>query len=175
MTAFVPGLPLPAEYNPAFAGYIAKAQSFADPIRKLDQQLDEVMTVLRPLNATQRLRRYAPDKWSVQELVGHLIDAERIFAYRALRIGRGDSTPLAGFDENAYVPAAQAEKCDWSDLLTEFEHVRMSSVLLFQNLPREAWVRVGTSNGSSLSVRALAYIMIGHVAHHIDILRDRYL
>jgi hypothetical protein len=175
MSAFLPGPPQPGEYHPAFAAYIARAQSFADPVQKLSGQLDELLRLLRPLDTAKRLHRYAPGKWSIQEMLGHITDAERIFAYRALRIARADQTPLAPFEENDYVVAAQAERCDWNELLTEFEHVRKSSVLLFQHLPESAWVRTGTANNAPLSVRALAFIMIGHVAHHLDFLRERYL
>ena len=108
-------------------------------------------------------------------MLGHIIDAERVFAYRALRIARADPAPLAGFDENSYVVAAQAEQCDFGELLAEFEHVRKSSVLLLRRLPEAAWTRAGISNDAPVSVRALAYIMIGHVAHHLGILHERYL
>ena len=175
MPAFLPGRPQPSEYHAAFAGYVAKAESFEDPVAKLTAQLEELLGLLAPLHAEKRLHRYAPGKWSVQEVLGHLTDAERIFAYRALRIARGDATPLAGFDENAYVAAAEAERCDWNELLLEFEHVRRSSVLQFRHLPEAAWAAMGTSNHAPVSVRALACIMIGHVTHHLDILRERYL
>src|SRR5882672_6394580 len=158
MSAFIPGLPQPGEYHPAFAAYIAKAQSFADPVQKLNDQLDELLRLLQPLDIAKRLHRYSPGKWSVQEMLGHITDAERIFAYRALRIARADQTPLASFEENDYVVAAQTESCDWSELLSEFEHVRKSSVLLFEHFPESAWVRTGTANGSALSVRAIACI-----------------
>ncbi len=175
MTTFLPGLPQPGEYLPVYAPYIAKAQSFADPVEKLNDQRDEVLRVLQPLGAAKRLYRYAPGKWSVQEMLGHIIDAERVFSYRAMRIGRGDHTPLAGFDENAYAVAAETESCGWDELLAEFEHVRHSTALLLRRLPESAWTRTGTSNGAPVSVRALAYIMIGHVAHHLGILHERYL
>lgn len=174
MSAFIPGLPQPGEYHPAFAGYVAQAQAFADPVAGLNLQLDELLGMLRPLGAARRLHRYAPGKWSVQEMLGHMTDTERIFTYRALRIGRADRTPLPGFEENHYVAAAQAENCGWEELIAEFEHVRRASVLLFQHLPESAWLRAGIVNDTSLSVRALAYITLGHVAHHTDILRERY-
>lgn len=174
MSAFVPGLPQPGEYHPAFGGYVAKAQAFPDPIEGLNRQRDELLGLLRPLSAAQRVHRYAPGKWSVQEMLGHITDTERIFAYRALRIGRADRTPLPGFEENDYVVAAQAENCGWEELIAEFEHVRRSSVLLFQHFPEAAWLRAGIVNDTPLSVRALVNITIGHVAHHIDILRERY-
>jgi uncharacterized damage-inducible protein DinB len=169
------GLPQPGEYNPDFAGYIDKARSFADPIQKLDEQRREVLSLLRPLDAEEQLHRYAPGKWSVKELLGHIIDTERIFAYRALRVARADQTPLPSFEENAYAAASEAERCDWNELLDEFEHVRRASILLLRHLPEAAWTRMGTASEAPISVRALAYIMIGHVAHHLEILRERYL
>lgn len=108
-------------------------------------------------------------------MVSHLIDGERVFAYRALCVARGDQTPLPPFEENSYAAAAQSELCDWDELIEEFELVRKASVLLFRHVPESAWLRTGTVYGSTTSVRALAYIMIGHVAHHMDVLRGRYL
>ena len=175
MSTFLPGVPEPGEYAPFFAGYVAKVQSCTDPVEKLDQQLAEVVSLLRPLDEKTQLHRYAPEKWSVKDLVGHVIDTERIFAYRALRIGRGDQTALPGFDENPYVQAAEVESCDWALLLEEFTHVRRASILMLKRMPEAAWTRTGTANGTPISVRALVYIMIGHVAHHLDILRERYL
>jgi uncharacterized damage-inducible protein DinB len=175
MSAFIPGAPQPGEYPPAFAGYIGKVQSFADPVEKLNLQLDEILQYLRSLAPAKRLYRYAAGKWSVQEVLGHVTDAERIFSYRALRIGRADGTPLPGFEENDYVAAAEAERCDWNELLAEFEAVRHASVHLYRHLPERAWIRRGIVNGASVSVRALAYITIGHAAHHLDVLRERYL
>jgi len=108
-------------------------------------------------------------------MLGHIIDTERIFAYRALRIGRGDPTALPGFDENIYVQAAEVERCDWGLLLDEFIHVRRASILLLTRMPESAWLHTGTASGMSISLRAMVYVMIGHVAHHLDILRERYL
>src|SRR5260370_7552313 len=153
MTAFIPGLPQPGEYHPAFAAYIGKAQSFADPVEKLKDQIDNVLRVLRPLDAAMRLYRYAPGKWSVQEMLGHIIDAERIFAYRALRIARADQTPLASFEENDYVVAAQAERCDWSELLAEFDPARTPSVLLLQHLPESPWLPTRTPTTAPVRTR----------------------
>jgi hypothetical protein len=175
MTDFVPGVPQPGEYHSAFAGYIAQAQSFSAPVQELARQSAELLQLLRPLGAAQRGHRYAPGKWSIQEMLGHIIDAERIFAYRALRIARSDHTPLAGFEENDYAVTAQSEMCDWASMLEEFEHVRRSSVLLYQHVPEPAWMNLGIVNQAPVSVRALAYIMLGHVAHHAGILRERYL
>jgi hypothetical protein len=175
MSIFLPGVPGPGEYAPFFGGYIAKVRNCADPVKKLDEQMSEFLDLLQELNEEKQLYRYAPGKWSVKDVVGHLIDAERIFAYRALRIARGDQTPLPGFDENAYVQEAAADRSDWQTLLEEFIVVRRTSVLMLGRMPDEAWMRTGTASNNATSVRALAYIMIGHVAHHLDILRERYL
>ena len=127
------------------------------------------------LDPVRRLHRYAPEKWSVQQLLGHMIDTERIFSCRALCIARGDQTPLPGFEENDYVDAAGAENVEWSQLLDEFQAVGRSNLLLLRHLPAAGWTRIGMVNGAPTSVRVIAYIMAGHVAHHVAILRERYL
>jgi len=175
MSAFLPGVPQPGEVNPAFGKYIGKAQAFPDPIQKLTEQLNEVGTLLRPLDAQKQNHRYAPGKWSIKEVIGHLIDTERVMAYRALRIGRADQTPMASFDENAFAAASEADRADWGELLEEFEHVRHATILMLRRMPESAWARIGTANNAPLSVRALAYIIIGHVTHHLEIIRERYL
>jgi hypothetical protein len=175
MSAFLPGIPEPGEYKPAFGGYVGRAVSFSDPVQKLTDQLEEVLSLLRPLDAKKQAHRYADGKWSVKEVLGHLTDTERVMAYRALSIGSGDLTSLPSFDENAFAAAAEADRADWSDLLDEFTHVRRATILMLRRLPKAAWVRVGTASDAPISVRALAYIMIGHVAHHLEILRERYL
>jgi DinB superfamily len=175
MGSFNPGFPEPTEYNPAFAGYVGKARAVSDPIQKLTDQMQVLLALLGPLDANQQQFRYAPGKWSIQEVLGHIIDTERIFAYRTLRVARADTTPLASFDQDPYVAASQVERCEWSSLLEEFEHVRRASILLLRHLPPAAWTRTGTASNAPISVRALVYVMIGHVEHHLDILRERYL
>jgi hypothetical protein len=175
MSSFLHGPPTANEYSEFFGGYVAKASPCSDPVKKLEEQLADFRALLGPLDEKTLLHRYAPGKWSVKEMVGHIIDAERIFAYRALRIGRGDQTPLSGFDENLYVPASEVERCDWRLLLEEFTHVRTASGLMLGRMPEAAWTRTGTASGNPISVRAMVYVMIGHVAHHMDILRERYL
>jgi len=175
MSTILPGVPGPGEYADFFAGYVAKAQAFADPVKKLHEQLAEVLALLGPLDEKTQHHRYAPDKWNVKEMLGHITDAERVFAYRAMRIGRGDQIPLPGFDENTYVQLAEAEHSAWPLLLDEFTHVRKSSILLLQRMPHAAWIRTGTASGAVISVRAMVYVMIGHVAHHLGILQERYL
>lgn len=118
---------------------------------------------------------YAPGKWTLKEVIGHLIDDERIFAYRALCIARGDDRPLAGFDENAYVAATRFESRDLRSLIDEYRTVRAASVSFFASLSTEEWLRRGIVNGYEASVRGLAFHMAGHELHHLHVIRERYL
>ena len=145
-----------------------------DAMPALRGQIGETARLLRPLDEAKALHRYAPGKWSVKEVVGHLADSERVFAYRALRIGRGDTTPLAGFDENVYVPAGRFDARSLGDIVLEYELVRAASIALFQAMDEEALVRRGVANDLSISVRALAWDIAGHELHHRGILIERY-
>jgi hypothetical protein len=127
------------------------------------------------LSEEQGNSRYEPGKWSIKELVGHINDAERIFGYRALRIARGDQTPLPGFEQDDFIAGANFDACTLADLTTEFELIRRSNLAMFKQLGDEAWVRRGTASDNTISVRALAYIIAGHEVHHLNILRSRYL
>lgn len=171
-----PGCPEATEYAPFYAGYVAKAQAAAaDPLAALETQLGETLAFLKPLTAVQQSHRYAEGKWSIKQVLHHLSDAERVFSYRAMRIARNDKTPLPSFDENAYVVAAEADGLEWSALLSEFESVRQSTLQMLRNSPEAAWTRLGVASGNPISVRALVLIMYGHVAHHLGIVRERYL
>jgi hypothetical protein len=119
--------------------------------------------------------RYAEGKWSIKELVQHLIDAERIFSYRALRFARNDKTTLAGFEEDSYVPMSNAEQRRKNDLVEEIKIVNTSSALLFKSFDEEMLEREGIANGSSIYVRAIGFIIIGHALHHRNTIRERYL
>ncbi|HEY7614856.1 MAG TPA: DinB family protein [Gemmatimonadales bacterium] len=168
-------LPRPAadESAPFYHGYIEKVSG--EQIGEyLAAQLGEVERLLAPVDDAAARFRYAPDKWSVKEVLGHLCDVERIFAYRLLRIARADTTPLPGFDENGYVPAAQFDARPLAELVREFQAIRASTITLVEGLPSVAWERRGQASGKSISTRALAYIMVGHVTHHLGVLRDRY-
>ncbi len=170
-----PPIPPPAdgEYAPFYAGYVAQAQGIDLPRAYLDQ-LADLKARLGTLDPARGSHRYAEGKWSVQELVGHLCDAERVFAYRMLRIGRGDETPLPGFEENAYVATAGSDARTLPDLVEEFEALRRATFLLARHMPAEGWARRGTASGAEVSARALAAILYGHAAHHLAVLRDRY-
>jgi hypothetical protein len=161
------------EAAPFYQGYIAEVRG-ENIVQQLATQLQEVERLFRPLDDTRAQARYAPGKWSIKEVLGHLTDAERIFAYRLLRIARNDPTPLPGFDENAYVPPARFDARPLKDLIEDFRTVRQSSGFLVEGIPAEAWSRWGEASGKAITTRALAYIMVGHVAHHLGVLRERY-
>jgi DinB family protein len=162
-----------SEAAPFYHGYIAKVtgENISD---HMADQLDEVEQLFGSLDEQSALARYAPGKWSIKEILGHLTDAERIFGYRLLRIGRGDRTPLPGFDEKTYVPAGQFDTRPLSSLIGEFRSVRESTEGLMHGLPLDCWANQGEASGMSITARALAYIIVGHVNHHLGVLRDRY-
>ena len=138
-------------------------------------QLADTIALLRPLTEEQAAYRYAEGKWSIKQVIGHLADTERIFVYRALRIARGDQTPLPGFNENVYVDQGAFDDRPLQSVLAEFEATRAATAAFFQGLPEPAWARMGTANDYPISVRALAFIVAGHELHHRALLQERYL
>ena len=162
------------EYAEFYAGYVSLVKE-TDVVSALQNQASELADLLAGISADKENFRYAEGKWSVKELLGHVVDGERVFSYRALRISRGDQTPLAGFEENSYVANSNFGNSNFADLIEEFSLLRAANVLLFKNLADEAWLRTGTASDATISVRALAFIMVGHVSHHANILRERYL
>jgi uncharacterized damage-inducible protein DinB len=165
--------PGPDEAASSYHGYIAAVPDEQIGLR-LATQAEELDDLLRHLDDSAALARYAEGKWSIKEVVGHLIDAERIFAYRLLRVSRGDATPLPGFDENAYVPEGRFNERPLATLLAEFRAVRLSTLALVDGTRAECWTLRGQASGQSISARALAYILVGHVAHHLTVLQARY-
>jgi hypothetical protein len=164
--------PAPTEYAPYYGKYIELAHG-EDIFELMESQLDEVLALLRSIPETQTDVLHAPYTWTIKQVISHLIDGERIFAYRALRFARGDSIALPGFDENEYAKTAGVERLRLSDLAAEFESVRRSTLSLFRNLPDDAWLRSGVANGNAISVRALAWVIAGHVRHHANIIQKR--
>ncbi len=162
------------EYAPYFGRYISGVPEGTDLMLLLAQQRDSIAAELAAIPLGGGDFRYAPGKWSIKEVVGHLSDTERIMAYRALCIARGDVTPLPGFDQEAYTPQARFDDLGLSALIDEWVAVRQASLALFRNLPAEAWGRRGTASDNPVSVRALAYIIAGHVLHHRKSLRTLY-
>jgi hypothetical protein len=166
--------PAPAEYAPYYGRYITKVAD-GDVVRMLQDQIAATIPFLRAIPAEKAGHRYAPGKWSIRECIGHLVDTERIFAYRAVRIARNDATPLPGFDENAFVANARFDERSMSSLIDEFETVRRASIAFFDSLVAEEWLRKGTASDNPVSVRALAWIMAGHELHHLEVMKTRYL
>lgn len=167
--------PTPAEYSPYADTYVRLVPQGQNPLEQLRGQLTQLKELLAPVTDEQGLFRYAPGKWSIKESLVHLMDTERIFAYRALRIGRGDQTPLPGFEQNDYVPNSGADARSLTDIWAEYAAVRAATLSLFDSFTPNTYERTGLASGGSLSVRALAHIIPGHEAHHIRIFRERYL
>jgi DinB superfamily len=164
--------PAANEYAGFFANYVALVPE-ADILPAMEKQLEEMLALLRHVPKGQEDVCHAPYTWTIKEVVGHLNDAERVFAYRALRFAREDATPLATFEENPYVTAGKFNRLALADLASEFEHLRRANIFLFRGMPAEAWSRVGIASGAPVTVRALAYVIVGHVRHHGAILRKR--
>jgi hypothetical protein len=165
--------PLESEYAPYYQGYVAHV-SEEEILPVLRSQLDALDVLLNRVTPEQETYRYAEGKWSIREIVGHLIDGERVFGYRAFCIARGETRNLPGFDENEYMLRAPYNQIDLEDLLSELRLARLSNIAMLRNLDDEAWMRVGTANDAQVSVRALAFIMAGHLRHHMGVLRERY-
>jgi hypothetical protein len=166
--------PEPGEYAPFYKKYIDLVPGL-DLLPTLETQLQEWKNLLGGLTDTQAEFRYEEKKWTIKELLGHVADSERIFAYRVLRIARGDQKPLSGFEQDDYVREGNFSTRPLSELLEEFTAVRHASILLLKSLSAEAWTRRGTANQSEVSVRALGFMIAGHERHHRIVLEQRYL
>ena len=162
--------PAPSEYAPFYAGYVAAvpAEALAGTLRAQPDALG------RLLDGAEADAAYAPGKWTVRQVLVHVADTERVFAYRALCFARGDATPLPSFDENAWVAAAVVSGRTLAQTLAEFRAVRAATVALVDGLPAAAWDRAGTASGNPMTVRGAAFVIAGHTAHHMAVLRDRY-
>jgi hypothetical protein len=166
--------PEPTEYAPAYEGYVSLVpEDRVIPV--LTAQPTELEALLAGLPDERGAYAYAEGKWTIKELLGHMIDSERVFGYRALRISRGDQTPIEGFEQDGYIETAFANERSFADLLREFSLVRETAVILFDHLKPDMWKWTGTANDAEISVRALAWIMAGHFRHHAAILKERYL
>ena len=174
MTHSVIHRPDDTEYLSYYSRYINLVPE-GDILATMARQNEASLALLRGLSEPQGVFRYAPGKWSIKELVAHVSDAERIFADRALRFARADPTPLPGFEENDYVRNGGFDSFHLSDLVANFESVRRSTLFLFKLMSKEASTRRGKANNAEISVRALAYVIVGHEIHHMSVLRTRYL
>lgn len=166
--------PLESEYAPYYENYISLVPE-NEILPVMRSQMDELDVLLGRVDAAQETFRYAEGKWSIREIVGHLIDGERVFGYRVFCIARGEQQNLPGFDQNDYMATAPYDGIDLEDLLSELRLIRLGNVAMLRTLDEESWSRVGTANDSQVTVRALAFVMAGHVRHHMNVLRERYL
>lgn len=173
--------PLPNEAADYYYGYINRVTD-DDVVAVLESQLDQTVAFLTDISEEQSFHRYAPDKWSMRELLNHVNDAERLFLSRALWFVRGFTEPLPSFDQDIAVAGARADDFDWANHIEEFRAIRLATIAFFRNLPaenlpesKEVWDRSGIASGNSFTVRSLAYIIAGHLNHHVSILKERYL
>lgn len=167
------GRPAENEAAPYYFGYINRVTG-DDIVRTLESQLDETMPLLHRISEEQSLHRYAPDKWNIRQLWNHVNDTERVFVFRALWFARGLPGELPSFDQDVAVSTARCDEFHWASYVEEFREVRLATVSFFRNLPQDAWMRSGVASEKSFSVRACAYIVAGHVAHHLAVLREKY-
>lgn len=163
-----------SEYDPYYERYVSLVEA-DDMIDKLASQPTKLQDLLTAVPDDRGTFAYAEGKWSTKELVGHLIDGERMFAYRLFRISRGDQTPIEGFEQDGYIENAHSNQRSFAELFEEFSLLRRANMILINNLTDEAWDYTGTANDVRISVRALIYIMAGHIEHHLGILKERYL
>jgi uncharacterized damage-inducible protein DinB len=167
--------PESSEYGDFYAKYVSLVPSEGELVSVLRKQSDSTFGLLAGLSEEQANYRYAPEKWSIKQMIGHLTDNERIMSYRLLCFARGEVTPLPGYEENDYVNAASFERFSMKELLDHYKLVRESTLVLLESLPEEAWTMIGNANNAPISVRAQACVLIGHELHHMGVLQERYL
>ena len=165
--------PEPGEYAPYYDRYISLV-SGADILATLDAQRRQMVLLLSGRDEADGDFRYAPDKWNAKQVLGHVCDTERVFAYRALRIARGDRTPMEGFEQDDYVRNGPFESAPLSEIIEDYIAVRRATLTLLRNLDEGAWLRRGVANKNEVSVRAIAYTIAGHELHHRRILEEKY-
>lgn len=162
-----------SEYPAYFGTYIEKVPD-GDIMAQMTAQMDEIQAYFGGLSDMQADYRYAPGKWSLKEVLGHMVDCERVFAYRALRFARGDDTDLPGFEQDDYVAAADFQNRSVDSLLDEFLPQRQSNIALFHSLDEKALARSGTADGKAITVRSIPFILVGHIIHHMQVIQERY-
>lgn len=167
--------PTTDEYASFYSDYVQRASKRDDVHSALSQQIDELHSALDALTESQACFKPGPEEWSVKEVIGHINDVERVFAYRLLRISRNDPTPLPGFEQNDYVREAGFDDYALSELVNEFDYLRRANIIAIQHMSNEAVDRRGTASGNSISARALIYMLVGHVEHHMASLHEKYL
>ena len=166
--------PQPTEAAPYYSIYIDLVPS-DDIVPAFESQMDEMVPFLQRISEEKSLHSYEPGKWTIREVLNHVNDGERVFLYRAFWFARGYQDALPSFDQDVAVQTAQANNTSWADLVDEFRNVRLSTISFFKSLPDEAWSKTGVASDNPFTVRSLAYIIAGHVAHHRNVLTERYL
>ena len=166
--------PTETEYAPYYQAYVDQV-SENDVMAVLRSEVDDLDVLLNRVPADKETYAYAEGKWTIREIIGHLIDGERVFGYRALCIARGETQNLPGFEQDDYLRTSPYNHIELEDLLSELRLVRLSNIAMFRSLDEEGWNRVGSANNNAVSVRALAFIMAGHVRHHMKVLQEKYL
>jgi hypothetical protein len=168
------GRPGTNEYADYYEKYVSLVPE-GDIAETLARQLDESLATYRSVSEEQARFRYAPDKWTIKQAMGHVCDAERVFSYRATAFARGDRNPLPGFDQDEWIPFADSDQRSWTSLIEELKAIRGSTVALFRSLSDQALARRGTASGKEVSVLALGFIAAGHERHHLTVLKTKYL
>ncbi len=168
------GRPEASEAAPYYFTYINQVLG-DNPLRVMETQLGEAQSIFGAISEEKSLHRYAPGKWSIRQLLSHVSDTERVFAVRALWFARGLENALPSYDQDVAAAGAAADGIPWAAHIDEFGHVRRASIALYRNLPGDAWLRSGIASDKRFTVRAMAFITAGHLAHHLKILRERYL
>jgi uncharacterized damage-inducible protein DinB len=168
------GPPEPTEAAPYYFTYINRVTG-DDIVGQLDAQLEQTHAFLCRISEEKSLHRYAPEKWTIRQVLNHVNDCERTFLFRAFWFARGFDGPLPSLDQDVSARYARADEFSWASHIEEFRILRLATLAFFRNLPDEAWMRTGIASGNPVTVRALAYILAGHVAHHRAILEERYL
>jgi len=166
--------PNEGEYAPYYNTYISKVPE-GNIIDLLTQQIDSVKDTFKNISEEKSLFKYAPDKWTIRQVLGHVNDGEHIFPYRALQFSRNDKNILFGFDQNEYVKESNFNNVKLADLLNEFILAREANIVMFKNFAEEMWTHRGTVSKNEVTVRALPYIMCGHVTHHLNVIKEKYL
>jgi hypothetical protein len=166
--------PQTTEYAPYYSRYVDLIAT-PDVVPELSSQLEKTVSFLSNISEEKSLSTYGAGKWTIKEVLNHVNDTERVFLYRAFWFARGFEQPLPGYDQDVCVAAARPNSIPFTDLIDEFKHVRLSTLSIFRNMPDEAWGRTGIASDNPFTVRALAYIITGHVAHHLNVLEERYL
>jgi DinB family protein len=168
------GRPENHEAAPYYFTYINQV-SGDDAVTVIERQLPESLALFAGISDETSLHRYAADKWSIRQVLSHISDTERSFAFRTLWFARGFDTPLPSYDQNIAASGAESDSIAWAAHVEEFQRVRLATISLFRNMPPKAWTRSGIASDNRFTVRALAYITAGHLTHHVNILRERYL